>query len=225
MSFTALSSGTRRAFHARSSRQFRRPPVMPMPTRVFLVCHASHDHDTMLVGRMPGTGLTEDGIRESRRLARKLARHGIARVQSSPRQRALETARIIAKAAKVPIDITFCLDDVDFGAWTGMSLTDLAKDPGWQRWTMMRSLACSPDGECARDVQSRVMRQFGRVHAANPGGSVAFVTHPEVIRMAAAHCHGISLDRCDEIDVPLASVTMVSVVRSGSELVTTAESL
>ena len=68
-----------------------------MSARIFLVRHAAHDNvGQYLAGRMPGVALGEAGRAQARRLARRLSRERIDRIQSSPVQRTRETAQAIA---------------------------------------------------------------------------------------------------------------------------------
>src|SRR5690606_24425133 len=110
----AMRSGV---LHARptSARLRRRWPARPSSraesapaTRLFFVRHASHDLlDHVLVGRGPDVPLSAAGIEEAYQVAAKLAKRGITRVHTSPRQRAVETANMIARTAKVPLQIAF----------------------------------------------------------------------------------------------------------------------
>ncbi|HZI46969.1 MAG TPA: histidine phosphatase family protein, partial [Pyrinomonadaceae bacterium] len=65
-----------------------------MPTTIFLVRHCAHELlDEKLVGRRIDVPLNESGIRRSGLLAERLAQQGIGYIKSSPRFRALQTAR------------------------------------------------------------------------------------------------------------------------------------
>jgi broad specificity phosphatase PhoE len=204
---------------SRTARLLPRINPTERPTEVLLLRHAADERrGDVLLGRAPGAGLSAEGVDEAHRLARRLARIGVTRVHSSPRQRALETASIIARTLRVPIDIEFDLDDVDYGAWTGLAFADLAADKRWSRWNLLRSLTCPPGGESMQDVCARLMRHLSRAHRAYPGGRIAMVTHDEVIRSAALHCRGLSFDRFSEIEVAPASLLAIAVDGNGPRL-------
>lgn len=190
------------------------------PTTVLFVRHGHHGlMDKVLVGRMRDVPLSPEGIEEAHSVALRLSKQGISRVHTSPRQRALETATIIARAARVPLEIAFALDEIDAGAWTGMSFDDLSTDGAWNFWNMLRSVARPPEGESMREVQDRVLRYLAKVHTTHPGERIALVTHAEVIRTAVLACQGRSLDAYAEVAIPSAGVLEVTLSDEGAQLV------
>lgn len=198
-----------------SSRPITRTEAAP-PTRLLLVRHASHDLlNQVLVGRMPDVPISAAGVEEAHQVAARLAEMGITRVHTSPRQRAVETAGIIARVARVPMQISFTLDEIDVGAWTGLSFAELAKERSWSFWNMLRSLARPPEGESIREVQERIVPYLARLHAAYPGGRIALISHAEVIRAAIMHCEGLSLDAYAEVKIAPAEVIEVIVDAEG----------
>ncbi len=203
----------------RTRRVTRAPRASDTSTTVLLIRHGSHDLiDQALVGRMPGVPLNAAGICDAERLARRLGRHGITRVHTSPRQRAIETATIIARTARVPMQIAFPLDEIDVGAWTGLSFAELAKDGRWAAWNLLRSLTTPPGGETIREVQERIVRYLTRVRTAHPGGRIALVTHAEVIRAAIMHAEGISLDAHEDIKIAPATSVALTIDERGARL-------
>src|SRR4051812_2330589 len=104
-------------------------------TRLFLARHAVHGLvDQVLCGRMAGVQLGDEGRQQARRLARRLAPVGLAAVQTSPLERAQESAAIIAAAAGRDPVIDEALIEIDFGAWTGRRFDALRDDPEWRHW-------------------------------------------------------------------------------------------
>ena len=118
---------------------------------------------------MPEVHLAESGRLQAQELARHFKAQGIDGVQSSPRERAEETARPIADEAKVACELDDALDEIDFGEWTGRSFEELEADPRWQLWNTRRSAACAPGGESMAAVQDRLIGHLRRTHAAKPG--------------------------------------------------------
>jgi len=81
-------------------------------TTFFLVRHAAHDLlDRVLVGRMTGVSLSESGREQAQWVTQRLAREGLNLVQSSPQDRARETASPIARDRGLPLEIVPMLDD------------------------------------------------------------------------------------------------------------------
>lgn len=209
------SARLRRRWPARPSSRAESAPA----TRLFFVRHASHDLlDHVLVGRGPDVPLSAAGIEEAYQVAAKLAKRGITRVHTSPRQRAVETANMIARTAKAPLQIAFALDEIDLGAWTGLTFAELEKDPRWHFWNMMRSLARPPEGESMREVQDRILAYLTRLHTDHLGARIALVTHAEVIRAAILYCEGRSLDAYAEVKISPAEIVEVVLDEEGARV-------
>ncbi|MCL4767261.1 MAG: phosphoglycerate mutase family protein [Hyphomicrobiaceae bacterium] len=222
-----MSPSAMHGMPVRAARALRRPASRPAPRRresrspttILLVRHAAHDlMDRVLVGRLPGVPLSNEGRQQAQRLARRLARQGITRVHTSPRQRSIETAGIIARAARVPLEISFALDEIDLGAWTGLSFDELSSDRSWNLWNMLRSLARPPDGESMHEVEARIMRYLRHVHAIHPGGRIVLVSHAEVIRAAVMHCQGLSPDAFGDVRIAPAEVVALAVGDDGARM-------
>ena len=94
-----------------------------MTTTFFLVRHAAHDRvGTVLCGRMPGVRLGDLGREQAQGLARHFASEDLAAVQSSPLERARETAEPIAAQAGRNVEINEGITEIEFGAWSGRGL-------------------------------------------------------------------------------------------------------
>jgi len=122
--------------------------------------------------------LTSQGRGEARRIGVLLAGHDFALVLSSPKQRALSTARLAGFGDRV--EVTDDLLEWDYGADEGLTTPEIRADrPGWTIW------ADGPrDGETARHVSARVDRVIARVRAGR-GDALAFA-HGHVLRALTA---------------------------------------
>jgi broad specificity phosphatase PhoE len=182
-----------------------------MDTVFHLIRHARHDQvHTVLVGRMPGVGLSEAGRAEAADLAETLAHRPIALLQTSPRRRARETAAIIGERLGLPVQIVRALDELDVGAWSGMSFEALADDPAWQRWNASRSRARPPSGESMEDVLRRLRTHMACLQRQHPGKEIALVSHAEPIRTVVLHRRGWSFDDFARVEIAPASVTTLA---------------
>ncbi len=159
---------------------------------------------------MSGVGLSEEGRRQAEWLAERLAREPIGAVFASPRERAVETASPIAERLGLPLQISDCLDEIDFGEWTGRSFDELAADPGWRAWNVERAAARPPGGEPFAAVQERVTRFVeGACRAYRDKGIVA-VSHGDVIRAALCrYLNCCSLDDYRLFEVGPGSISTV----------------
>jgi broad specificity phosphatase PhoE len=187
---------------------------------IYLVRHATHALVArVLVGRMAGVRLGEEGLLQAELLAGRLARQPIDAVQSSPRERAMETAAAIAKKHALEVEIVPELDEADFGAWTGQCFEDLAFDDRWNAWNCARSRARPPSGESMRELQERITGHLLRSARAKSCGSLVMVTHAEVIRAALLGQLGWSLDDYASLEIAPASVSVLEANGAGLRVV------
>jgi len=179
-------------------------------TLCLLVRHATHDLvDQVLVGRMAGVSLGSEGRRQAASLAQTASTLGVTCVQSSPRERALETAAPIARRLDLPVEICPELDELDFGHWTGRSFMELSSDPDWCLWNAQRGRMRAPGGESMAEAQARIIRHLQTVSEVGPYGPIIMVTHAEIIRAALLHCMSLPLGAWHQIEVEPASITLV----------------
>jgi probable phosphoglycerate mutase len=122
----------------------------------------------------------------------------------------MQTADAIASELKAPVETLIELDEVDFGAWSGLSFDALAADPAWTRWNQERATARPPGGETMADVQDRMRRALAFAAARASRGAVVLVSHAEPIRAAVAQILGFSLDAWARLEISPASVTRLN---------------
>ena len=122
--------------------------------------------------------LTELGRSQAAGVARKLVDHEFALVLSSPKLRALETARLAGFGDRV--ETTDDLLEWDYGEDEGRTTPEIREDrPGWTVWTD------GPiGGETAGEVAARVDRVIERVRAKD--GDALVFAHGHVLRVLAA---------------------------------------
>lgn len=188
-------------------------------TTFLLIRHAAHGaQGVRLVGRMPDAGLSVLGREQADRLARRLERSPIEAVCSSPMERAMATARAIADRRGITPRIEHALDEIDFGTWTGQSFAELASDPVWQAWNGFRSASRPPGGEAMIEVQARAVELIERLRHEHGDGTVALVSHADVIRAVLVHFLGMPLDLILRLEVEPGSVSILSVADWGARL-------
>ncbi len=170
----------------------------------------------MLSGRSD-IALSAAGRAEATWLAERLADTPLAAVHSSPRRRARETAEIVAARHGLAVEVHDALDEIDFGAWAGLSFDALDEDPAWRRWNMARGSAATPGGE---DMTRATARAVRHVEAIGADGPALCVSHCDIIRGVVAHYLGLDGDRLLAFDVDPASLTVLSLHGGGGRLVT-----
>lgn len=189
-------------------------------TTFLLVRHAEHDLlGKVLTGRMPGVGLGPVGRRQAQFLARHFREAAVTAVQSSPRERARQTAEPIAAGLSLACETAAGLDEIDFGAWTGKGFDELAGDPAWRRWNEARAAARCPGGESMLEAQARLLAHLDSLCAAHPGGVLVLVSHADMIKAALLHVLGASLDAIHRIEIAPASVSTLVLGDWGGKVV------
>jgi ribonuclease H / adenosylcobalamin/alpha-ribazole phosphatase len=153
--------------------------------------------------------LSAEGRGQVRRLATRLQSIAIAGVFSSPVQRALETATMIASVLRLAPQVDAALDEVAFGTWQGRTFDDLSSDPHWRQFNQFRTTTLMPGGGSLLQVQARVTGWMAAQAFARPDATVIAVSHADVIRAAVAACLGISLDLALRLEIAPASVSEV----------------
>src|SRR6266699_3348808 len=130
--------------------------------------------------------LDAQGYQDAVDAARRLSGVGLSAVSTGPLRRTIVTAQIIANAARVQdIRILHGLNNVDYGAWEGMTSEEAAMfDPeGFALYrTCPRQAAC-PLGERLSDAQQRMVAALQLVGSRHVGEAVAAVTHAVMIRL------------------------------------------
>lgn len=191
-----------------------------MTTTFYLVRHAAHGLlERVLTGRMPQVHLAELGHAQARRLALHFAKINLSVVQTSPRERAEETARPIAQASNRPCETVAALDEIDIGDWTGKSFAELAGDPQWRQWNQARGSARAPGGESMGEVQRRIMDHLHQMCLAHPGGRVVVVSHADVIKAALLQVLHAPLDAFGSFDIAPASISTLLLGDWGGRIV------
>jgi probable phosphomutase (TIGR03848 family) len=188
-------------------------------TICFLVRHAAHELvDRALCGRMPGVALNEHGRAQAQRVADRLARERIVAIQTSPLERARETAQCIAAKLQLQAEICEAVNEIDFGEWSGRTFQELHEDPRWAAWNSARSVTRAPHGESMFEVQARIVRHFESLRSRYPEQNVVLVSHADVIKAALLYCLGIPLDGYSRLEISPASISALAIGEWGTKV-------
>ena len=182
--------------------------------RILLVRHADHPlAATTLAGRdANAVHLSDFGRQQAAQLADVLADEPIDCLQSSPRLRCIETAEALATEFDLPVMVEPALDEVHFGAWTGVEFAQLEANPKWYAWNVHRARTRPPGGETIAEARIRIFRHMEAISRRYPARTIVMVTHAEIIRAVRLHRAGLSADAWRSVDVPLASISTIDMV-------------
>jgi probable phosphomutase (TIGR03848 family) len=188
-----------------------RKPTPPRPTLVLLVRHGqTPTTGSTLPGRAPGLHLSEVGRGQAQAAADRIAAlKDVAAVYASPLERTRETAKPIAAARGLKVQIARGLLECDFGDWTGSALKDLMKLPEWQTVQRYPSGFRFPNGESFAEMQTRMVGALDTLVARHPGQTIVAVSHADPIKAAVAQALGTHLDLFQRIVVSPCSISAV----------------
>lgn len=153
--------------------------------QIWLVRHG--ETEWAKAGRHTGRSdipLTDVGRGQAEALAARLAGHGFALVLSSPRSRALETARLAGfPDAQIDPD----LGEWDYGAFEGRTTAEIREGiPDWSIWH-----GPWQGGETVDDVGLRADRVIERCLDPGVHGDAVLFAHGHLLRVLAARWIGL----------------------------------
>lgn len=169
-----------------------------------------------LAGWIPGVHLNENGRQQAQDAAERLAHLPITTLYSSPVERCIETAAILAE--KIGLDIVELpeVGEVRYGDWEGEKIESLAKLPEWHVVQHAPSRHRFPNGESMRGVQSRIvdaLETLAQKHAQDE--IVVVCAHADLIKMALAHYLGTHIDLFQRIVISPCSVSILLLGEKG----------
>ncbi len=190
-------------------------------TQLLLIRHAVNDWvgKGRLAGWTPGVHLNDEGRQQAEALATRLADVELKAVYSSPLERTMETAEIIARPHNLPVRIREGVGEARYGEWTGQKLEDLAKTDLWPVIQFHPSGARFPQGEALREMQSRAVAEIDAIRDDHEEEVVAVVSHSDVIKAIIAHYAGMHLDLFQRLVVNPASLNILMFSKMGPRLV------
>jgi probable phosphoglycerate mutase len=192
-----------------------------MTTRVLLIRHGA----TVLSAedRFAGSTdveLSDEGRRQARGLAQRLATLPLTAVYASPMKRTRETASIVAAPAKLEPRVDDGLREIDHGHWEGLTRKEaesrFAEEYG--AWEEDPFTFAPEGGESGLSVMARALPVLRAIVVRHPDETVAVVSHKATIRLLLSSLLGIEArgyrDRLDQAPACLNVVDFKDAVRA-----------
>lgn len=189
-------------------------------TILLLIRHGMTDMvaQKRLSGWMSGVVLNDAGRREVYALAGQLALLPLQAIYSSPLDRTLQTAEIIAAPHGLTVQVRAGLAETQIGEWTGKPIQELEGNDIWKALKTRPSGVRIPGGETVDEVQARMVAEVEAIRQAHPHGLVAAVSHADPIRATLCHYLGLELDNLQRLVISTASVTVLGFGEHGAAL-------
>ena len=197
------------------------PGTLRRVATLILVRHGHTDAaGKRLTGWAGGVHLNEAGRRQAERLVGRLNGIRVDHIVSSPLERCRETAAPLAEARGRRVDVRRAWIEVGYGDWTGRSIPQLRRTKLWRRVMTTPSNVRFPGGESLLEVQARAVDAAFDLAAEHARGTVAVVSHADVIRLLVAHLAGMHADHLQRLSIDTASITAVSLSNGIPRLLT-----
>jgi broad specificity phosphatase PhoE len=176
------------------------------------------NHEKRVQGGDSDIELNDTGLEQARKLAAFLENEPIAAILSSPLQRAIATAEVIASHHQLPVEIDQGLRELKVGELEGMSVSNLSTTfsqflmQWWQEGGPMKL----PNGESLVELQQRAWKAVERLlerHNTNPehseGTTVVIVSHYFVTLAIILKALNLPLDCFIKFKVDLGGVSIL----------------
>jgi broad specificity phosphatase PhoE len=175
-----------------------------------------------VMGRNP-VPLNEEGRRQAQAVASRLRKIPFDAILSSPMQRAMETAGILA-AGREGMVVEACegIQELDYGDWVDLSFDEVIARYAqeWQTYRSDPANATLPGGENMRDACTRIGTFVQGAIKRFATGRVALVSHADVIKIAMLCALGMELEYMKMLTVDNCAVCMIRISeRAGAKLV------
>lgn len=171
---------------------------------------AQNNIKRVLAGRTPGVPLTGDGIKQAKTIAKFLKPMKISTVYSSPVERALKTAEIVAKHNSVDYRIDERLIELDMGKFTGMPYDEIFKTHGNVFLKFYEGeIEIAHNGvETFSEVKKRVLSIVDHVLNEHKNENVVLVTHMDPIKAMLSTVMDLKPQSLFELIIANASLTV-----------------
>jgi probable phosphoglycerate mutase len=181
-------------------------------TYVLLVRHGQNDwvNKNRLAGWTPGVHLNEEGRKQVKELAERLANQPIKAIYSSPLERCMETAVAVAQPHDLPINELEAVGEVRYGDWEGKKIKKLAKEKAWFAVQHYPSRFRFPNGESFIEVQHRAVDAIESLSIQHKKEMIVIVSHADLIKLVLAHYLGTHLDLFQRIGLSPASLSVLA---------------
>jgi alpha-ribazole phosphatase len=174
-------------------------------TDLLLIRHGQTEWN--VAGRYQGQKdppLNETGIGQAETLAKNLCGMKFHAIYTSPLQRCLKTAQIIADLRAISIYPEPRLMEINQGVWEGQLYCDIKRryPEQLQRWEQQPWLFSPPDGETLEHLQARVITAIEYIRSIHRGQIIGVVTHQLPLRVIKVAYQKVAREKVLSITFP-----------------------
>jgi len=154
--------------------------------RFFIVRHGETFWN--IDGRTQGHGdskLTEDGIKQAQRLAKKLLKYDIDYIYSSDLGRTIQTSEMISNTLNKKVEYKEQLREINFGKWEGLTIQEIKRDypDVYTVWRNKPHKALIPEGENLYKLKQRLLDCINELNKKHENSNIVLVSHGMSIKV------------------------------------------
>ena len=193
-------------------------------TRLFLVRHGNTmDEETKKVykGRTD-IPLSPKGIARMEKAAAFLsASFTLDKLYTSTLSRSIDSGRIIGRSQGLEAVSLPAFDEIDFGAWEGLSFDEIKEryPQELDRWLLDPANHTPPRGEPFGTARARSMKGVRKILKEDAGRTVCVVAHAGVLRIMIFALLGMRLSKLFRIAQDYGCINIVDVYEDGNAVV------
>jgi broad specificity phosphatase PhoE len=192
--------------------------------KLILVRHGeTHwNKDGLVQGGDSDIELNDTGLQQARKLAAFLKNEPITAIVSSPLQRAIATAEVIASQHQLPVEIDQELKELKVGDLEGMSISNLRTTFSrfLLQWWQDGEATKLPNGESLVELQQRAWRVIEGLLEKHKDGTAVVVSHYFVTLVIILKALNLPLDCLTKFKLDLGGVSTLEFRDYGARLVT-----
>ncbi len=193
-------------------------------TRIYLVRHAESTWNP--IKRLQGVQdppLSTHGRQQAERLGQRFRDIHLEAIYSSHLTRAFQTAEAIARATGLSVAVEDGLQELSFGEWEGMLLSELDLEgcrtflEYWVHQVRYQHQPV-PGSEPLEICRSRMVRALSSIIQRHSEGSAVVVSHGSALAIFFQHMLEIPLENMWRMQPSNCSISLVTVYNKGMEI-------
>ena len=190
--------------------------------RLLLIRHGETpwNRERRVQGCRSDTELGQRGREQAEKIALVLRKQRVDAIYSSPLKRAVDTAKAIAQACGLGVNVASDLREIDAGELEGLSQEELRKryKEFWKEWRESDPSFPLPGGESLEGLQRRAWGEIERIIERHPEETVAVIGH--LLANLAIICRAVGLDlgHMGRLRQDPAAINILQITQQGNSL-------
>lgn len=139
---------------------------------------------------------------------------------SSPLQRCRSYAEHLAESTGLPLTVEQDWQEIDYGDWDGMLLTQWRKSAASQFREFRQDITAlsPPNGEDFISFRDRILNAWQRILQKPDGSRILLVTHGGVMRVVIPTVLDLPLNKTGVLEIPFACLSRIKIGFYGDKL-------